>query len=636
MIRHLNKALYALQRHCFALLSEANGLFLCSLKIVLGMFLLLFLNQNTVAQLSPGKLSKAHSKLEGMSNCTQCHTIGDKVSNQKCLACHKELNARVSKNKGFHVSAQVKGKDCITCHSDHHGLNFEAVRFDKKTFNHNLTGYELKGGHKSKIKNCNECHKAENIVLASAKNKPNTFLGLDTKCATCHEDYHQKTLSNDCASCHDFNDFKKAPLFNHEKSDFPLLGAHKKEDCNACHKEELRNGKKFVKYTGLGFTNCTSCHKDVHKGEYGSNCKTCHNEESFTRISPNRNFNHTLTGYTLEGKHREVICKKCHDNSLGNFKEFEKKKNIDCLTCHKDVHDGKLGNDCKSCHNQNSFLLKNKTFTGKFDHNKTDYPLEGKHQTVDCKTCHKKDFTDPIVHNKCMSCHTDKHNGDFESKKDKYNDCATCHTLDGYSPSLFTVEQHNNSKFKLEGAHVAQPCFSCHLKDKKWIFNKMNTECVACHDDIHVDIIDTKYYVKQSCSSCHVADNWQKINFDHGTTKYALKGGHLKASCGKCHLQKAAGILKQTFKGLTQKCADCHKDVHGGQFAKNGVTDCATCHGIEAWDSNSFNHDNTKYKLDGEHKNVACAKCHKATMRDNKSIKLFKIEKYKCIDCHLK
>ena len=95
-------------------------------------------------------------------------------------------------------------------------------------------------------------------------------------------------------------------------------------------------------------------------------------------------------------------------------------------------------------------------------------------------------------------------------------------------------------------------------------------------------------------------------------------------------------ILKQTFKGLTQKCADCHKDVHGGQFAKNGVTDCATCHGIEAWDSNSFNHDNTKYKLDGEHKNVACAKCHKATMRDNKSIKLFKIEKYKCIDCHLK
>ena len=143
------------------------------------------------AQLSPGKLSKGHTKLEGLSNCTQCHTIGDKVSNQKCLACHKELNTQVSKNKGFHVSAQVKGKDCITCHSEHHGLNFDVNRFDKKTFNHNLTGYELKGGHKTKVKNCNECHKADNITNPSLKSKPTTFLGLDTKCLSCHDDYHQ-------------------------------------------------------------------------------------------------------------------------------------------------------------------------------------------------------------------------------------------------------------------------------------------------------------------------------------------------------------------------------------------------------------------------------------------------------------
>ncbi|MBK7009051.1 MAG: hypothetical protein IPH36_10690 [Saprospiraceae bacterium] len=119
------------------------------------------------AQLSPGKLTKAHAKLEGLANCTQCHTIGAKLSEQKCLDCHKELKARISAKKGYHVSSAVKGKECITCHSEHHGLNFDMVRFDKKTFDHKLTGYELKGGHK--IQDCAKCHKPDNITIATLK-----------------------------------------------------------------------------------------------------------------------------------------------------------------------------------------------------------------------------------------------------------------------------------------------------------------------------------------------------------------------------------------------------------------------------------------------------------------------------------
>ena len=593
---------------------------------------------NSFAQLSPGKLLQGHSKLEGLSNCTQCHTIGDKVANQKCLACHKELNAQVSKNKGFHASSQVKGKDCITCHSDHHGVNFDPIRFDKKIFNHNLTGYELKGGHKTKVKNCNECHKADNIVIASLKNKPDTFLGLDTKCASCHDDYHQKTLSSDCAKCHDMNGFKPTSQFNHNNTDFALLGAHKKEACASCHKSEIRNGKKFVKYTGIASSNCTSCHKDIHKGEFGNNCKSCHNENSFKVLNVNNSFNHSQVGFKLEGKHDDINCKKCHNKPEAGFKEFEKEKNITCLTCHKDIHEGKLGNDCKSCHNQTSFLLKNKTYVGKFDHDKTDYPLKGKHEVVDCKSCHKSTLlTDPITHNNCTNCHKDKHNGDFEAKKDKYTDCATCHKVDGFSPSYFTIDQHNaNSRFKLDGAHIAQPCFACHLSEKKWTFSKMGIECISCHKDNHEGIIDPKYYGKQSCNSCHVSDNWQKITFDHKTTNYTLVGGHLKAQCADCHIDKKSNPAKQTFKGLSQQCANCHKDIHGGQFAKNGVTDCTLCHTTEGWNGKNFNHDNTNYKLDGEHKNVACVMCHKTTLADNKNIKLYKIEKYKCIDCHLK
>jgi len=100
------------------------------------------------AQLSPGDLTDAHAKWEGMSNCTQCHDLGNKVTNAKCLNCHKEMKSLISKNQGFHASKEVKGQDCFKCHSEHHGRKFEMVRFDEKAFDHGLTGYKLEGAHK--------------------------------------------------------------------------------------------------------------------------------------------------------------------------------------------------------------------------------------------------------------------------------------------------------------------------------------------------------------------------------------------------------------------------------------------------------------------------------------------------------
>ena len=585
------------------------------------------------AQLSPGKLSKAHASLDGIANCTQCHTIGNKVVNQKCLTCHKDLGQQIARNKGFHVSALVKNKECVSCHNEHHGENFELIRLDKKTFNHNSTGYELKGAHKTKAQNCKECHQPAHIANPILKKKPNTYLGLSTQCASCHEDVHQKTLSNDCASCHDTQDFKGATLFNHDQADFPLDGAHQKVTCASCHKTEMRNGKSWTKYKGLSYVSCASCHKDVHKGEFGTNCKSCHTSDSFHKISPSKGFNHRLTGFTLEGKHDDIACKKCHESS--SFQDFKNKKNISCVTCHKDVHEGKLGNDCKSCHNQTSFLLKNKKFVGKFDHDKTDYPLKGKHIKVDCRECHKADFTDKLAHNTCMDCHKDGHNGDFANKKTKYPDCASCHQVESFSPSLYTIEKHQKSAFPLDGAHVAQPCFSCHKIGNKWVFANMKTTCVACHSDVHEGKIDASYYPKQSCTTCHTSSEWPSIQFDHAKTKFPLAGGHSRVACKSCHWVKTEQGLEQLFKGLGQACATCHQDVHGKQFEHNGRTDCAVCHTVNAWTVTKFDHNTTNYRLDGQHKLVSCAKCHKATLANNPSIRLYKIEKYECIDCHL-
>ena len=116
---------------------------------------------NTQAQISPGDLTNAHAELEGIGNCTQCHTLGQQISDSKCLDCHQEIKTRMDEKRGYHASKEVRGKDCATCHSEHHGRRFDMVRFDEDNFDHNLTGYELTGGH-NKI-DCRECHIPEFI-----------------------------------------------------------------------------------------------------------------------------------------------------------------------------------------------------------------------------------------------------------------------------------------------------------------------------------------------------------------------------------------------------------------------------------------------------------------------------------------
>ncbi len=94
-------------------------------------------------QLSPGDLSNPHAHLEGLSKCTQCHVLGNRVANEKCLTCHSEIQQRLTNQKGYHSSSEVKGKTCFSCHSEHNGKNFQLVRLDITTFDHNLTGLRV-------------------------------------------------------------------------------------------------------------------------------------------------------------------------------------------------------------------------------------------------------------------------------------------------------------------------------------------------------------------------------------------------------------------------------------------------------------------------------------------------------------
>ena len=88
------------------------------------------------AQLSPGKLTTAHADLEGMFKCTQCHVLGNKLDDNKCLGCHEEIQSLIDLDRGYHSSEEVRTRECAACHSEHHGRNFDMMRFDQENFDH--------------------------------------------------------------------------------------------------------------------------------------------------------------------------------------------------------------------------------------------------------------------------------------------------------------------------------------------------------------------------------------------------------------------------------------------------------------------------------------------------------------------
>lgn len=585
------------------------------------------------AQLSPGDLAKAHAHLEGMSNCTQCHVLGEKVSNEKCLDCHQEIKSLINAKQGYHYSREVRGKECADCHSDHHGRNFDMVRFDEKNFNHTLTGYELTGAHKKT--DCRDCHKPDNIDDPDLRKRSGTFLGLGQQCLDCHEDFHQKTLPNDCAKCHTTEAFRPAAKFDHDKTDFALAGKHKTLDCKECHQTETRNGKEFQRFAGVPFGNCNACHDDAHNNNLGTNCKECHNEQSFTSTSSLSRFNHGKTHFPLKGKHQRVDCKACHQMQATPLTVFQDRlgvKTQDCATCHQDVHEGKFGADCASCHDETSFR-KVGSMEG-FNHDLTGFALEGKHEAVDCRKCHlSESLTEPLAHNACAACHEDYHEGQFATAA-RTPDCAECHTVDGFEGSTFSIAQHAETKFPLVGGHVATPCFACHLQEEKWSFRNIGERCVDCHDDIHQGEIASKWYPDQACEKCHLTESWTAANrFDHDQTPFKLTGKHAGQDCRACHVPDEEHPQGR-FAGIASACAACHDNVHGSQFEKDGVTDCARCHSFDGWAMADFDHDKTRFPLEGKHAEVACERCHRPVDGAGETMVQYRFESFECVDCH--
>lgn len=546
------------------------------------MIALLSTSKFSYGQISPGPLAEPHAHLEGMANCTRCHTLGGGPDARNCLACHKEIQFYLDRKSGYHfrVTAQEE-QPCFACHGEHAGREFELIYWPKgkQGFDHALTGFELQGEHAAL--NCEACHQPENILhdprtWHDRVKIEDTFLGLDQACLSCHRDEHRGQLGEQCLTCHTYDGWTPAPGFDHARARFRLTGQHRAVDCAKCHphveaesseEEAPAADRFFTKFVGLDFQNCTACHEDVHQGRFGPDCTSCHITDGWHRIRQER-FDHALTRFPLLGRHRDVACEKCHTSGR---------------------------------------------------------------------------MSDPLAFQQCSDCHTDAHSGQFADRP--YGGrCESCHDVFGFSPANFDIADHQESRFPLTGAHKAVPCVFCHIEAEAdaaiqgRVFEFADLSCVGCHADVHKGQFAARVQ-SAGCEACHQTSAWEALLFDHASSRFSLIGKHADVACEKCHRPVDVGTEHERvlYRPMDTACRLCHADVHQGQFVENNgsATACSKCHTPVAWAELLFDHDrDASFKLTGAHEAVPCGDCHKPETRGQVTFIRYKPIDSRCASCH--
>jgi nitrate/TMAO reductase-like tetraheme cytochrome c subunit len=528
------------------------------------------------AQLSPGELAAPHAHLEGSSHCLDCHSAEKGVARTACLACHEPLRERIDAGRGLHAAPEMAA--CERCHIEHHGRAFELVWWGD-------SGREA---------------------------------------------------------------------FEHATTGYELAGAHQSLDCRACHRADLvrdpslaSTGKDLDRtFLGLGQA-CVDCHEDEHRSQFADReCTQCHDSHQW---QPAAGFDHDQTRFSLRGAHRPLRCESCHTrvdvpvtgtqaagNNADSFVEY---RGLDttCAGCHSDPHRGRLGPSCSDCHDENTW--RGSPRSG-FEHSLTRFPLDGLHREVGCDDCHSDRLSSELPgFERCATCHDDPHRGELAARPDG-GACESCHDVRGFLPALFDVQDHQQTAYALQGAHLAVGCAECHRREVAesaatapgvaFSFHPAASTCDDCHATPHGA---SETVAAQGCSACHDTESWQAAPFDHERTGFSLAGAHGELGCASCHQPTADAAAPLT--ALADACSDCHDDAHVGQFdGPPQNADCTLCHLATSWqDVAAFDHQ-AVYALEGAHARASCELCHPRETSAGRSFVRYRPVGRDCRDCH--
>ncbi len=257
-------------------------------------------------------------------------------------------------------------------------------------------------------------------------------------------------------------------------------------------------------------------------------------------------------------------------------------------------------------------------------HSGTAFPLQGRHLTVACESCHLKGVYKGTP-TTCSDCHWVRRRDDrFETRLG--TQCEQCHT-----PTAWSAVRWNHAAatgVALNAAHRTIGCESCHARAD---FRAAAVTCVACHQADYQRTRTPNHAAAgfpTACETCHrPADaTFTQAVFDH--SRFPLVGSHATVDCASCH-------RNNVYMGTPRDCVGCHRALYDRtanppHAAAGFPTTCETCHRATdpSWrngGTGGFNH-NTVFQLVGNHATAACATCHvnnvyRGTPRD-------------CVGCH--
>lgn len=453
--------------------------------------------------------------------------------------------------------------------------------------------------HAEITEDCGACHTA----FWTGEHMAERCLACHDKLTTNPQDFHNIMLAQsgglNCARCHTDHRGAEAALTLLDMKKFPhmdavhfALSSHQKHSdgatflCEDCHGADLAE---FQRST------CVECHTELdpaylqaHQADFGEDCLACHDGVETYGAA----FDHNRLQFTLTQAHAEARCQDCHAGAL-RLADLQAAPQT-CAACHleDDAHTSQLGQDCAQCHASTTWE------EATFDHSRAAFALTGKHAQVACEDCHKDKIFKGAPQD-CYSCHAqqDEHNGQFGQ------DCAACHTTDGWEGATF---DHSLSSFPLTGAHANVSCEDCH---REGVYTGTAQECVACH--LENDEHNGRF--GQDCAQCHTTDTWEGAQFDHSLAAFKLTGAHVNVPCEQCH-------MNDVFKGAPQACTSCHAEplYHQGLFS----TDCGACHNTNAWLPATYN-ERHRFPTNHGGQGNSCQTCHPSSLLS-----------YTCYGCH--
>ncbi|MEO8199391.1 MAG: cytochrome c3 family protein [Gemmatimonadota bacterium] len=530
---------------------------------------------------------------------------------------------------------------------------------------------------------------------------------MNNLCLDCHREirwlidrsrgFHASDPAANCTSCHpdhageDFQMIKwpegSAAQFDHRRSGWTLEESHATAKCRDCHTARLRNGEaaqlsprrgQDPGWVGLE-RSCIACHEDVHRSSLNQQCNVCHDARDWGFAT---RFDHARSRYPLTGAHVNVDCSSCHKPPVQGAARNDKGEPIpvfrpvrfnQCSDCHRDPHAGRLGGTCDDCHVTRGFRVIGRD---QFNHERTRYPLRGKHAAVACAGCHDANSAQQWSPSftTCGSCHRDAHAGQAVIAG-KAADCAQCHSVNGFAPGVFSMVQHRGTRYPLEGRHAVIECTKCHVRrsgpaadslgSARVVLRPAFTNCRSCHADDHGSQLVARAD-HGACESCHTVQGWQPTTFtpaQHGRLRVTLQGRHGNITCQACHGPERKGLpplpnpqtLGRARIAITLsevECAACHLDPHDGRFAAGGARPlpggCVACHSDRSFRPSTVDvaaHEKYPFRLDGAHQAVPCASCHDESRRQPVTTSLvraggivprlpFTVASTACASCH--